>query len=93
MSSSMETIKKHGVFETQYLKADIVSHDLLRTYIPTCKLCAVNVGKYKGFKLPRSKYEALRDACLEFDCFSYDKVSETRKFFLDNIEFKDISYR
>lgn len=85
----MEAIKKHGVFETRYLKADIVSHDLLRDYIPTCKLCAVNVDKYKGFKLPRSMYVALRDACLEFDCRTFDNESETRRFLLDNVSFKD----
>lgn len=81
----MKEFKKHGVYETPLLTADICSHDLFDG-IPTCRLCVCgyqNITRNKKGKL-------LRDTCLAFDCATYDlsSISGTRQVFLTNLKFK-----
>lgn len=79
-------IRKHGVFETPYLTAEILSHDIRVDYKPTCELCAAQ-------KLAQQRNEKLKelgiDLCVSFSCSSYDEICDSpRQFYLANVNIK-----
>lgn len=82
----MARFKKHGVYETPFITADICSHDLYDGKM-TCDLCACGKWCSAG-----KKSKVLRDTCVAFECVAYDHglsfINDHRQTFLTNLKFK-----